>query len=78
MAGVVGAGDDVSGCVDVTPVGTVFDVFLPDVLPVVLMPDDDAPEAGTMGYNTWCADGETILVETDMSVCWLAIVVEYG
>ena len=56
--GVDGAGDD-AGCVDAAPVGT-----LPEVrLSVVLIADDDMPMAGTVWYNTWCTDGETMLVE---------------
>jgi len=43
----------VNSAPDVAPVGTGFDVRLPDVLPVVvLIANDDTLISGMMGYNT--------------------------
>ena len=56
--------DEARVCSEVAPDGTVS-----DVLPVVLMPDDDTLVAGTVWYKTWYAEGEIMLVDTDVSAC---------
>jgi len=43
------------------------------------MADDVTPISGTIGNNTWCADGEMMPGGvTDTSGCGLVTVVEYG
>ena len=50
----------------------------PDVAALdVLMGADDTLVSGIMGYNTWCAEGETTPGDVgNTSLCWLEIVVE--